>query len=97
MTMTVQYLVLDEAMRISEMAFLPCRATAKADHGDASFSLRVINAAGDEILSISHIARSQYADPVHLAGLLENARLQLSKDGVSLSAWSMPAQPGVSG
>ena len=95
--MTAQRLDLDEAMRISEMAFLPCHATAKADRGDASFSLRVINAAGNDILSISHIARSQYADPVHLAGLLENARLQLSKDGVSLSAWSMPAQPGISG
>ncbi len=95
--MTAQRLALDEAMRISEMAFLPCHATTKADSGDASFSLQVTNAAGNEILSISHIARSQYTDPVHLAGLLENARLQLSKDGVPLSAWSMPLQPGVIG
>ncbi|NKQ10526.1 hypothetical protein [Pseudomonas sp. SST3] len=94
--MTTQRLALNEAMRISEMAFLPCHATAKADHEDASFSLRVVDAVGDEILSISHIARSQYTDPIHLAGLLENARLQLSRDGVSLGAWSMPAQPGTS-
>ncbi|MCQ4310594.1 hypothetical protein NAV33_01590 [Pseudomonas stutzeri] len=95
--MTTQHIALDEAMRISEMAFLPCHAAAKANNEDASFSLRVINAAGDEILTISHIARSQYAAPAHLAGLLENARLQLSKDGVPLSAWSMPAQPGMPG
>ncbi|AHL75755.1 hypothetical protein CH92_11860 [Stutzerimonas stutzeri] len=93
--MTTQRIALDEAMRISEMAFLPCHATTKANNDDASFSLRVTNAASDELLSIPHIARSQYADPVHLAGLLEEARLQLSKDGVPLSAWSMPAQPGV--
>jgi len=95
--MTAQHLALDEAMRISEMAFLPSHATAKANTEDASFSLRVVNAAGDELLAISHIARSQYVDPAHLAGLLEKARLQLSKDGVPLSAWSMPAQPGISG
>lgn len=93
--MTAQHLALDEAMCISEMAFLPCHASAKANNEDASFSLQVINATGGEVLSIAHIARSQYTDPVHLAGLLEKARLQLSKDGLQLSAWSMPAQPGI--
>lgn len=95
--MTDQHLTLNEAMRISEMAFLPCHATAKPDNEDASFSLRVVGTGGDEILSIPHIARSQYTEPVHLAGLLENARLQLSKDGVPLGAWSMPSQPGTNG
>ena len=95
--MTAQRLSIDEATRISEMAFLPCHAITRADRDDSSFSLRVINAAGAEALSISHIARSQYADPAHLAGLLESARLQLSKDGVQLSAWSLPAQPGITG
>ncbi|MBA1279335.1 hypothetical protein [Stutzerimonas stutzeri] len=95
--MTSQQLTLDEAMRISEMAFLPCHVTTVADHEDASFSLRVTNAAGDEALSIAHIARSQYATLLHLAGLLEHARLQLSKDGISLSPWSMPEQPGITG
>ena len=92
--MTAQRLELDEAMQISEMAFLPCHATANADTDDASFSLKVVNETGEELLSISHIARSQYTNPVHLAGLLESARLELSKDGLLLSPWSMPAQPG---
>lgn len=88
-------LTLDEAMRISELAFLPCHADTNADREDASFSLRVVNETGDEALSICHVAHSQYSDSAHLAGLLESARVQLSKDGVMLSAWSMPAQPGV--
>lgn len=88
------HLSLEEAVSISQMAFLPCRATAHVDQGDASFSLRVHGSSGDEILSIAHIARTQYASPAHLAALLENARLELSKDGITLSAWSLPAQPG---
>ncbi len=93
--MTSQQLALDEAMRISEMAFLPCQVTTVADNQDASFSLQITNETGDEVFSIAHIAHSQYTAPLHLAGLLEHARLQLSKDGITLSPWSMPAQPGV--
>ena len=93
--MTVPTLGLDEARRICELAFLPCHAATQVDHADSSFSLRVTTAAGHEALSILHIARSQYAGPDHLAGLLEAARLELSKDGVQLGAWSMPAQPGI--
>ncbi|WP_217474304.1 hypothetical protein [Stutzerimonas stutzeri] len=88
--MNAQRFALDEAMRIREMAFLPCQATTRADQDDASFSLRVVDEAGQERLSILHIARSQYSDPTHLAGLLEGARMQLSKDGLTLSAWSRP-------
>lgn len=86
---------LDEAIGICEMAFLPCRAIAHPDQCDASFSLRVIDPSGNEILAISHIARTQYTAPAHLAAVLESARLELSKDGVALSAWSLPAQPGI--
>ncbi|MFG3695479.1 hypothetical protein ACGFZ6_19150 [Stutzerimonas stutzeri] len=93
--MCAQRIEIDEAMLISEMAFLPCHATTSADSNDASFSLRVFDDAGEERLSIPHIARTQYSDPTHLAGLLEGARLQLSKDGVALSAWSLPIQRGI--
>lgn len=37
--MNAQRFVLDEAMRISEMAVLPGHGTTKADQDDASFSL----------------------------------------------------------
>lgn len=79
-----QRIAIEEAMRISEMAFLPCRATTKADSSDASFSLQVTNTGGKEMLSISHIARSQYADPDHLAACWKTL------GGVVMSAWSMP-------
>ena len=85
---------LEEACAISELAFLPCRGIATPDDGDASYGLRVEDDTGRELLSIAHIARSQYSNPLHLAGLLEQARLELSKDGISLSPWSMPMQPG---
>ncbi|WP_028240977.1 hypothetical protein [Stutzerimonas azotifigens] len=87
-------LSLEEATGISEMAFLPLRAETVVDLDDVSFSLKVVDDLGNALLSIAHIARSQYADPVHLAGMLEQARLELSKDGHLLAPWSMPYQPG---
>lgn len=85
---------LEEACAISEMAFLPCRGIATPDNADASYALRVEDETGRELLSIAHVARSQYSDPLHLAGLIEQTRLELSKDGIQLSPWSMPMQPG---
>lgn len=93
--MNAQRFVLDEAMRISEMAVLPGHGTTKADQDDASFSLRVFDEGGQERLTIPHIARSPYSDPTHLAGLLEGARMQLSKEGLTISVWSLPTQPGL--
>ncbi len=90
-------LSLDEATRISEMAFLPLRAITQRDLDDASYSLRVENASDEVVLSIAHVARSQYADAAQLAALLDKARLELSKDGHTLAPWSMPYQPGVAG
>lgn len=87
------HLDLDEAMRISEMAFLPCRGVATADASDASFALQVLDEIGREALTIRHVAHSQYSDARHLAGLLEQARLELSKDGQHLAPWSMPSEP----
>lgn len=89
------HLTLDEARRISEMAFLPYRGETRADDGDASYSLQIIDQQQRTLLTIAHIARSQYSDPVHLAGVLEHARLELSKDGHALAPWSLPGQPGV--
>lgn len=83
-------ITLEQAMAISESAFLPCRGIAQADPSDASYSIRVVDILGAELLSIAHIAQSQYGNPVHLAGIIEQARLELSKDGQQLAAWSMP-------
>ncbi len=52
--------------------------------------MRVFDDSAVELLSLSHVAHSQYRDPVRLAGLIELARLELSKDGYELTPWSMP-------
>ncbi|WP_252273025.1 DUF1652 domain-containing protein [Pseudomonas subflava] len=83
-------LSLEEARRIVEQAFLPHACATLADHDDASFSFRVADDSEVELLSQAHVARSQYADPTRLAGLIELARLELSKDGYELTPWSMP-------
>jgi len=90
--MSSAHLTLEEALHISSLAFQPYSCTTRVNPEDASFALSVQNAAGHELLSVPHIARSQYSDPVHLAGTLELSRLELSKDGYALEPWSMPFQ-----
>lgn len=81
---------LDEALRIVEQAFLPHTCKTREDRDDASFSFRVFDDSEVELLSQAHVARSQYSDATRLAGLIELARLELSKDGYELVPWSMP-------
>jgi hypothetical protein len=90
--MTSAHLTLEEALHISALAFLPYQCATSVNAEDASFALSVQDEAGTELLSVPHIARSQYSDPIHLAGTLELARLELSKDGYALEPWSMPFQ-----
>ena len=83
-------LSLEEARNIVEQAFLPHSCTTQTISEDASFSFRVFDDSDVELLSHTHVARSQYADAARLAGLIELARLELSKDGYELTPWSMP-------
>ena len=83
-------LSLEEAQHIVEQAFLPHACTTQAAPEDASFSFRVADDSEVVLLSQAHVARSQYADAARLAGLIELARLELSKDGYELTPWSMP-------
>ncbi|UVE19513.1 DUF1652 domain-containing protein [Pseudomonas sp. LS44] len=85
-------LSLVEATRITEQAFLPHHCTTTLNSEDASFSFRVFGENGAELFVQAHVARSQYSDWTHLAGLLELARLELSKDGYALTPWSMPGE-----
>ncbi|MBM7062005.1 DUF1652 domain-containing protein [Pseudomonas sp. UL073] len=85
-----QPLSLDVAIGIVEHAFLPQRCETRQDREDASFSVHVFDDRGAELLSHTHVARSQYSDPIRLAALIELSRLELSKDGYPLTPWSMP-------
>ncbi|MDD0843955.1 DUF1652 domain-containing protein [Pseudomonas sp. Gutcm_11s] len=83
-------LSLEEARSIVEQAFLPHACATLTTSEDASFSFRVFDDSEVELLSQPHVARSQYADATRLAGLIELARQELSKDGYELTPWSMP-------
>lgn len=85
-----QLLSLEEAVQITEQAFLPHSCETIADRDDASFSFRVFDDADVVLHSHAHVARSQYQDPARLAGLIELTRLELCKDGYELTPWSMP-------
>ena len=90
--MNTPTLSLERAVQISEQAFVPFSAVVQTHREDASFALRVLDDAGNCLASLPHIARVQSANPLHLAGILEQLRLEMSKDGHVLSAWSMPFQ-----
>ena len=70
---------LDEAMSIASQAFLPYRCVTLPHAGDASFAMHIHDDTDREILSVPHVARSQYCDPVRRAGRLEQARRDLER------------------
>jgi hypothetical protein len=95
--MSRTHLTLDQARQLVCQAFLPLRCATEADREDASFSLKVSDEAERTLYAIAHLARSQYSEPIRLAGLIEQARLELSKDGHALYPWSMPFQVDLGG
>jgi len=81
---------LDIAIKLAAGAFQPYGCVTRANAADDSFGFSVLNSEGAEVLSIPHIPRTQYADPLRLAGVIEQARLDLSHKGCHLDPWSMP-------
>ncbi len=88
--MTTTLLTLDNAMRLASDAFQPYGCVTGANAEDDSFSLTIMSLSGNEVLNVPHIPRTQYADPVRLAGVLEQMRLDLIHKGCNLEPWSMP-------
>ena len=93
--MTTVQLSLERALEIVQQAFLPFTANIQSNREDASFSLQVLDEHGRCLASLPHVARAQSANPVHLAGVVEQLRLELSKDGHALAPWSMPFIPDI--
>ncbi|MGC8116970.1 hypothetical protein ACP3VQ_18285 [Metapseudomonas otitidis] len=83
----------DIAMRLATQAFLPYGCQARAHDEDDSFSFTVTDLHGGKVLEISHVRSTQYADPVRLAGVLEQVRLDLTHQGRNLDPWAMPYIP----
>lgn len=88
--MSLTSLSLDNAMHLASEAFLPYGCITSANPEDDSFSLTVMNSAGQEVLRVTDINRGRYADPDRLARELEQARHELEHQGCSLDPWTMP-------
>ncbi|MBN0742358.1 hypothetical protein JTL98_35600, partial [Pseudomonas aeruginosa] len=52
----------------------------------------VVDRTGTRLLGRARIPSSAYSDPEQLAGLLQQAREELSHNGYNLQDWSMPSQ-----
>lgn len=81
----------DTAMRLATQAFLPYGCQTRAHDEDDSFTVTDLH--GGKVLEISHVRSTQYADPVRLAGVLEQVRLDLTHQGRNLDPWAMPYIP----
>ena len=83
-------LSLDLATKLTADAFQPYGCITSANPNDDSFSFSIRKEDGSEVLSVPHVPRTQYADPVRLAGVLGQTRLDLEHKGCHLEPWSMP-------
>lgn len=81
---------IDTAMKLANDAFQPYGCVTSANPDDDSFGLSVMNAEGQQVLAIPHVPHTQYAQPMRLCGVLEQARLDLTHKGCHLDPWSMP-------
>lgn len=84
----------NEALLITGRAFQPYQCVAWSELGsDGGLSLSVVDRTGTRrLLGRARIPSSAYSDPEQLAGLLQQAREELSHNGYSLQDWSMPSQ-----
>lgn len=81
---------IDTAMKLASDAFQPYGCVTSANPDDDSFGLSVMSSDGTQVLAIPHVPRTQYAQPVRLCGVLEQARLDLIHKGCNLDPWTMP-------
>lgn len=81
---------LDTAMQLTSQAFLPYGCNARAAHDGQHFGFDVTDLRGHTVLSVASVSALQFSDPLRLAGVLEQARLDLAHQGRNLDPWSMP-------
>lgn len=83
----------NEALLITGRAFQPYQCVAWSELGsNGGLSLSVVDRTGTRLLGRARIPSSAYSDPEQLAGLLQQAREELSHNGYNLQDWSMPSQ-----
>lgn len=85
-----EQLDMDTAMTLASDAFQPYGCVTAANPEDDSFNLTVMGSDGTTLLNIAHVHSTQYVNPVRLSGVIEQARMDLSRKGCHLDPWSMP-------
>src|SRR5690606_24045206 len=91
--MSLTPLSLDTAMRRTAEAFPPYLCTTERAAGQDAFGFTVRSITGAQLLNVPQVSHFQYAHPLRLAGVLEQARLDLTHKGCHLEDWHMPFIP----
>ncbi len=82
----------NDALLITDRAFKPFQCVAwTLMEGNGELSITVVD--GSESRPVGHckLSSSVYSDPVKLGETLQQARADLSRQGMLLAPWQMPA------
>lgn len=83
-------LTLDQAMKLTTEAFLPCGCVTSANAEEDSFGFTVMNGEGNEVMRVGAVPNSDYTDAQRLGSMLEQSRLDVEDKGCRLEPWTMP-------
>ncbi|MBA1272231.1 hypothetical protein [Stutzerimonas azotifigens] len=83
---------LDDAMKLASEAFLPLGCVTSANPEDDSFGFTVMSGSGEPVLQVTNVPSSQYADPISMGNVLQQARLDVEQKGCRLEPWTMPME-----
>ncbi|WP_434456272.1 hypothetical protein JQR85_11875 [Stutzerimonas urumqiensis] len=81
----------NEALLITDRAFKPFQCVAwTLPEGNGEVSITVVDRTHSRTLGRRRLTKAVYSDPAQLAATLEQAREDLSRDGVHFAPWHMP-------
>lgn len=81
----------NDALLITDRAFQPFQCVAwTLLEGNGELSITVVDRSESRAVGRCKLSSSVYSDPVKLGESLEQARADLSRQGVNLAPWHMP-------
>lgn len=82
----------NEALLITDQAFRPFQCVAwTLPEGNGEVSITVIDRPHSRTLARRRLEPGVFTDPVKLGETLQRTRQELTRDGVELAPWHMPA------
>lgn len=82
----------NDALLITDRAFKPFQCVAwTLLEGNGELSITVLDNSESRAVGHCKLSSSVYTDPVKLGESLKRARANLSRQGVKLAPWQMPA------